>query len=151
MADRRLLAMAIAAGILFSGGAGAEGVYKWVDEKGQVHFGGTPPAGRKSEKHNTPPSTSEPAQAAPASTWQEQLHVSNERRQLARDKEQATAKRQQENEQRCLTAQRALDTLNRERPLYRVNSQGEREYMDDGQRQASRDAANERVATYCRN
>ncbi len=151
MTDRWLLAAAIFAGMLFSGAAGAEGVYKWVDDQGHVHFGGEPPAGKKAEKLNTQSSAATPASPTQGGSWQEQLQLSNERRQLAREKEQDAAKRQQENNQRCLAARNAIDTLNRDRPIYRVNSQGEREYIDDGQRQAARESANQRVATYCRN
>lgn len=134
---------------LAAGSAGAE-VFKWVDEQGRVHFGGTPPAGRKAEKLNVQSSPVPAAAGTSAKTWQEQLQLSNERRQLARDKEQAAAKSRAADEQRCLEAQRALDTLNRQRPIYRVDSQGQREYMDDAQRQASYDAVNQRIQTYCR-
>lgn len=136
---------------LITGPVGAEGVYKWVDGNGQVHFASTPPAGKKADKLSMPVAPAQPANAEGAKDWREQLQLSNQRRQSARDKEQEAAKRQQENDQRCLSAQRSLDTLGRQRPIYRVNDRGEREYLDDGQRQASRDAANERVATYCRN
>lgn len=35
--------------------AAAERTYKWVDEKGQVHYGGTPPPGIKAEQIAGPP------------------------------------------------------------------------------------------------
>lgn len=135
---------------LTTGQAGAEGVYKWLDEQGRPHFAGTPPAGKKADKLNIPAAPAEPA-AAGSKTWQEQLQLSNQRRQLARDKEQEAAKRQQDDERRCLAARRYVDTLNRQRPLYNVNDQGGRDYLDDGQRQAAREAAGQQVATYCRN
>ncbi len=147
MATRRLLPLAF---ILIVAPAAAEGVYKWVDAQGRTHFGSTPPPGQKTEQLNGQSAAPEAAPAQGNRSWQEQLDLSNQRRQQAREKEQASAKAEQDNQQRCLAARSALDTLDRERPIYRVNSQGEREYMEDGQRQAVREAANQRVATYCR-
>jgi hypothetical protein len=151
MTDRRWFAIAVLLGGLLSGGAGADNVYKWVDAQGHMHFGSAPPAGARAERLSTPPSEAQPAKPAAASSWQEQMHVSSERKQLAREKDQEAAKRQQDDYRRCLAARGALDTLNRERPIYRVNSAGEREYWDDSQRQSARDSANQRVATYCHN
>lgn len=136
--------------ITAGGDACAEGVYKWVDSEGRTHFGSAPPPGRKAERLQTPTTVTQPPEATPGRSWQEQLQLSNERRELARQKEQETAKREREDNQRCLAARRALDALNSERPLYRVNSQGEREFMEDAQRRANIDAANQRVAAYCR-
>ncbi len=149
MVTRRYLAAVPVALALLAGPAGAEGVYKWVDDQGRTHFGSTPPTGKKAEKLNAQ-SSAEPAASGSTGNWQQQLQLSNERRQLARDKVQESSKNQQEANQRCLAARNALDTLDRERPIYRVGGDGEREYMDDGQRQAVREAANQRVATYCR-
>lgn len=132
-----------------AGSACAEGVHKWVDAQGHVHFGDTPPVGQKTERVNV---SATPAQAAPAQgkDWQEQLQLSNQRRQQERDKEQAAAKRQRENDQRCIAARNVVDSLERGGARYRLNTQGEREYLDDNQRLAARDAAQQRVAAYCR-
>jgi hypothetical protein len=147
MVTRHLLPLAF---VLVVAPATAEGVYKWVDAQGHTHFGSTPPPGQKTEQLNSQSAAPEAAPAQGNRGWQEQLDLSNQRRQQARDKEQASAKSDQDNQQRCLAARSALDTLDRERPIYRVNNQGEREYMEDGQRQAIREAATQRVATYCR-
>jgi hypothetical protein len=147
----RLLRTAFPVILLFmAGSACAEGVHKWVDAQGRVHFGDTPPAGQKTERINVsaPPVQAEPTQAR---DWQEQLQLSNQRRQLEREKEQVAAKRQRENDQRCIAARNVVDSLERGGARYRINAQGEREYLDDNQRQATRDAARQRVAAYCQN
>lgn len=136
---------------LATGTASADGVYKWVDANGQAHFASTPPTGKKADKLNIQAAPADSAAPAGARTWQDQLQLSNQRRQLAREKEQEAAKRRYEDEQRCQSAQRNLDTLNRSRPIYSVNDQGAREYLEDSQRQAAREAASQRIATYCRN
>jgi hypothetical protein len=134
--------------VLLAGGACAEGVHKWKDAQGHVHFGDSPPVGQKTERVNV---NDTPAQTAPAQgkDWQEQLQLSNQRRQLEREKEQVAAKRQRENDQRCISARNVVDSLERGGARYRLNTQGEREYLDDSQRQAARDAAQQRVTAYC--
>lgn len=149
MGPRLTIGAAIAVLFFAATSAGAEGIYKWVDSQGRLHFGGTPPPGAKAQRLNTPP-TADPAPGEGAArTWQEQLELSGQRKQLAQEQEQKARQDRQEYERRCLEARQALDTLNRERPIYRNNVQGEREYIDDNQRQAAREAANQRVATYC--
>lgn len=147
MVTRHLLPLAFA---LIVAPASAEGVYKWVDAEGRTHFGSRPPPGQKTEQLNGQVG---PADAPPVQgnrSWQEQLDLSNQRRQQAREKEQAAAKTEQEDRQRCLAARSVLDSLDRGGARYRLNDQGEREYLDDAQRQGAREAAAQRVATYCR-
>lgn len=151
MADRRLLAASATILALFAAGASAQGVYKWVDDQGRKHFSSTPPAGGKATRLEIQPSTPEPVGQPRARTWQEQLQQSNERREQMQKAELESAGKQREQEQRCLAARRNLDVLKRERPVYRINSQGEREYLEDAHRQAAIDAAQQRVATDCRN
>lgn len=135
---------------LIAAPAGAEGVYKWVDAQGRTHFGGTPPPGQKTEPLHNQTATPQAAPAQGGRSWQEQLDLSNQRRQQAQEKEQASAKAEQENQQRCLAARRSLDSLQGGGARYRINDQGERDYLDDSQRQAALDTASQRVATYCR-
>jgi hypothetical protein len=147
MVIRHLLFLAL---VLIVAPAAAEGIYKWVDAQGRTHFGSAPPPGQKGEKLNGQTSTPEAAPAQGGRSWQEQLDLSNQRRQQTREKDQAAAQAERENQQRCQSARAALDSLERGGGRYRVSEQGEREYLDDSQRQAERDAAAQHVATYCR-
>ena len=150
VAVRRFWMMLAAMCVLVATHAAADGVYKWTDESGRVHFGSTPPPGKKAERLNTS-ATNTPVDASSAkpTTWQEQLDLSNQRRQAATEKEAETAKKRQQADQRCQQARYALDSLERGGARYRINDQGEREYLSDSERQAARDAAAERVRTYC--
>jgi hypothetical protein len=147
MVTRHLLPLVLA---LIVAPVAAEGVYKWVDAHGRTHFGSRPPPGQKTEELNSPAGTPGAAPAPGGRSWQEQLELSNQRRQQVREKEQATAKTDHENQQRCLAARNALDSLERGGARYYLNAQGEREYIDDVQRQSARDQAAQRVSTYCR-
>ncbi|MBU1237063.1 MAG: DUF4124 domain-containing protein [Gammaproteobacteria bacterium] len=154
MVIRRYWTLVPAALALLAGPAVAEGVYKWVDSQGHTHFGSAPPPGKNAKRLEVRSSTPDPDPDTSAQTsrgWREQLELSNQRRQQAREKEQEAAKQQGESAQRCAWARQTVDSLNRGGARYRLNAQGEREYLDDGQRQAALDSANQRVAQYCRN
>jgi hypothetical protein len=126
------------------------GVYKWVDAEGRTHFGSQPPPGGKAQKLDIRPSVPAPVDPPAAASWQDQLRRSGELRHQQQQEAAEQAKKARAAEQECQAARRALDLLGRERPVYRTNAQGEREYMEDDQRQAAMDAARQRAETACR-
>lgn len=145
------LAFFVAALLAAAASAAAEDIYKWTDDDGHVHFGSQPPAGAKARK--MAPAGSEPPPAAtpaPAPNWQQRLGQSNVRQLEKRKKEEQDESNRQQLNQRCAAAQQSLDTLTHGGGVYRVNAQGEREFLSDEQRQAAIAAANQRVAAYCR-
>jgi uncharacterized protein DUF4124 len=108
-------------------------IYKWVDDKGVTQYTTTPPPGGKAQTIKTAP-----APAAPATrTWQEQ-----EIEFRARQVERAEARHKQEQAQKdaawrraaCATAQQDLRALKEQRPVYRQDEKGKRQYLDDPQR-----------------
>jgi hypothetical protein len=90
-------------------------------------------AGEKLKAKSQPPldAASSPQRSR---SWQEQLQDSNERRYQEEKQQKEAQQKAQEAEQKCLRARNALDTLKREMPLYRVNKEGERDYMADEER-----------------
>ncbi|MBL8503398.1 MAG: DUF4124 domain-containing protein [Rhodocyclaceae bacterium] len=112
------------------------GLYKWIDEKGVVHYSDKPPAGKAGEKLKAKSQPPLDAASSPqrSRSWQEQLQDSNERRYQEEKQQKEAQQKAQEAEQKCLRARNALDTLKREMPLYRVNKEGERDYMADEER-----------------
>lgn len=148
----RRVAVILAAGLLMAGAVSAE-VYKWVDEQGRVHYGDARPADRAVETVRTPvrPSGEEVLRA------NSRLDALREREQAAqktRAEEERNAQRDaRETAQReasCREAKRQLHVLGLERPLYRFDDQGNRVYLDDGQRAAERAEAQRRVDEVCR-
>ena len=129
--------------------ADAEDVYKWVDSQGHKHFGATPPAGSKPQRVVIPPPSPDAALAPKPKSWQEQAHLSDQRKTLGRESAEQAARRQQEQEQRCRTALRNRDVLQLQRPVYSLNPHG-RQYIPDDQRQANLDQAEQQIAAYCR-
>ncbi len=128
------------------------GLYKWVDEKGVVHYSDTPPPGKAGGKLQVKPQPSpDNTQAAPRSrSWQEQLQDSNERRfqeeKLLKEQQQKT----REAEEKCQRARYALDSLKQERPLYRLDKEGERSFMEDEERRRLIAGWQQQANTYCR-
>ena len=112
------------------------GLYKWVDEKGVVHYSDKPPAGKAGEKLKAKSQPPLDAASSPqrSRSWQEQLQDSNERRfqeeKLLKEQQQKT----REAEEKCQRARYALDSLKQERPLYRVGKEGDRSYLEDEER-----------------
>jgi len=66
----------------------------------------------------------------PGRSWQEQLQDSNEHRFQEEKRQQEEQQRTRQAAEKCQRARHALDSLKRETPLYRVNKDGERTYME---------------------
>lgn len=139
----------VLAGSLLALDAHADGVYKWVDAQGQRHFGSTPPPGVRAESVATRSEPAAPA-AATGQDWREQVSLSNQRKQQEKEQANKAQKQQAEQARRCRSARQALDSLQRGGARYRLNAQGEREYLSDNERDAERDEAAEYIAANCR-
>jgi hypothetical protein len=128
------------------------GLYKWVDEKGVVHYSDAPPPGKAGEKLKAKPQPPlDSTQAAPRSrSWQEQLQDSNERRFQDEKKQKEAQQKAGEAEEKCRRARSALDSLKRERPLYRVDKEGERTFMEDEERRRLIDGWQQQTDAHCR-
>ena len=126
-------------------------VYKWVDANGKTHYGDKPTdAGTAEQMKIAPPPPARPASAQSAPSWQGLQQEAERRRALdefQKDAQQAPSG--PSDEQRCAAARRTQDTFNG-RPVYRVNQQGERVYIEDAERAQIEKRANEAVAKYCK-
>jgi len=126
-------------------------VYKWVDEKGGIHYGERPPQGTKSmpveqRLANPGPASGESAQP----DWKEQDLEFRKRRIQA---EQAAAKDQQLDDaqrQACKQVRDQLAQLNAARRVYRLDETGERVFQSDEERDASRVRLEQQVLERCR-
>ena len=151
--DRGLALLLCACGMIAAHAAfAADGLYKWVDEKGVVHYSDTPPAGKAAKKIVAEPQPLlDNTQAPPHSrSWQEQLQESNERRFREEKGRQAREKKAEEAEGKCRQARSALDSLKQERPLYRMSKDGERIYMEDDERSRFAEKWQKQADTHCR-
>jgi phage pi2 protein 07 len=119
----------------------AEGVYKWVEKDGTVHYSDMPPSKANATKLRTaataapPPADAKEKEARPSSTNYVDQDVEFRKRRAAADE---AAKKQQEKQQQadqqrqaCADSRGRLVTLQQGGRVYRSNEKGERVYFND--------------------
>ncbi|MDK9723890.1 MAG: DUF4124 domain-containing protein [Sterolibacteriaceae bacterium MAG5] len=137
--------------LMFLAAGAAAQAYKWTDAQGKVHFSDSPPPDRKADKLSIKPAVPEnPEAVARSRDWKSQLEESRVRQHQEQKREAAEQNKRQAAENRCQSARRSLDTLKRERPVYRFNKDGQKEYLEDKDRAAEVQRAQDRVDANCR-
>lgn len=152
--------------------AAAAPIYRWVDDKGQVHYTDQPPPGVEStpvEIDSAPdPDALEPDERL--SDTVEESQRRRQRRAAEKQKEDAAERAQQSQRavlgQQCLQARTQLAILQEQLPIYRDDEgqlrvqwgrrmfddyQGERTYLDDTERASEVGQARENINATCRN
>ena len=130
----------------------AGAVYKWVDEKGVTHYTEEPPPDAKATKIET--RTVGPGGTTGATEDWKQKELERRKERLDRDHAEDYAKRKSEHDaavhaNRCAQARRSLATLERARPVYRINERGEKVYLEDQDRPRQVEQARAQVETAC--
>lgn len=133
-------------------------IYKWVDENGVTHYSEKPPSGKKTEQvpiQNKPAVPAAPVSqgASGLSTWQEK-EADFQRRRVEQDVQrkkqdavdQATTAERSRN---CIEARETLHALDQQRRIYRLNEKGERVYIDDKEREQTREQMRQLVEQHC--
>ncbi len=133
-------------------------VYKWVDPDGTVHYSDQPPSGATQEetlniRSGAATSSGTGAQKAPGpKTYIEQdsefrkRQVEAEEKAKKEEKALADAKERQQN---CERAQASLRALQSGVRTTRINDKGEREFLDDSQRQQEMAVAQKTADSWC--
>ncbi len=132
----------------------ADGIYKWVDEKGVTHYGEAPPDDDKGKKATKMDIKTNPAPISSGNVdWkakelesrtQNVQKVQEERAQAAKDAEEAKQRKAQ-----CQAAMRQLNLYSQQVPVYNINDKGERVYVEDADRQRRMDDARDTMRKYC--
>ena len=151
LAIGRALALACAFAAL---GAGAQTMYKWVDEKGVTHFSEQPPADAKSEKKATKvtPKVTPPSSggAYDPNAWKAKEAEAKKRSVDRGQQEQAEAKDAAQRAETCNRARSRLSFLQNTHVIYRDNPDGSRTFMEDKQRDAEVAKARQVADEACR-
>jgi hypothetical protein len=125
-------------------------MYKWVDEKGVTHYSETPPPDGAKGASKIEVKTPTPDRA-PTDNWREREAQAKERRaKQGVEDEQARMKEESQRGNNCRRAQRQADTMTHPGGVYRLNEKGERVFMEDKERAAKFDEAQQDIARYCR-
>lgn len=120
-------------------------VYKWVDEKGRVHYGEKPPAGSKPSAVKPPSAPSAPAKAQDLQSQETEFR----RRQVKKGEDEAKEARDTANlKARCDNAKENL-AITEQAALFR-REKGERVFLSDAEQQAEVKNRRAAVAKYCR-
>jgi len=125
-------------------------VYRWVDERGQMHFGDQ---AREADTHAIKPHSRPPTQGNQQQRMQKTRKLLNayqiERQQLREQKEKQ--KKQAEKQKRdCIQARDNLRQYTDYGNIYRLGEDGKREYLSEKERAALVQRSREAVARLCR-
>lgn len=138
--------------VVLSTAAAAE-VYRWTDAKGQVHYGQRPPHGQDARRMELPAGNAapggEPDAAARREHRQRVLDDFEYRRQRKREEAARLEQQQAEKAAECQRLQRQWRRLTHAGPIYYRRPGGEREYIDDREREAQKDALRPRYRDAC--
>ena len=148
-----------ALGCLISQSLPAQQVYKWVDEKGKVHFSDRP-MNQNAETitikqqprisgGNGPKST---GHASGTTSTEKILNAYSQRREL----KQQQLEQQKAEQQKLAAQQKKCDQLRNHlvrsegRRLYNLNDKGEKVYLSDAEKEASRNKLQSDLNRHCR-
>jgi CMP-N-acetylneuraminic acid synthetase len=142
---KRLTALILACA--FAPLAGAQ-LYKYVDKDGKTVYSDQPPLNTDSKQIAAP---SAPAAASKSflERDKELEKTRTENREKAKKSEE-TAKRGQEDQERCMQARTILQTYTDGGRIYKYNDKGERTFMEDNELDAARDKARRDVDEACK-
>ena len=124
-------------------------VYRWVDEKGQVHYSQTPPKSGKSQA--VAPSASPAGEGNAGVSAISEYAQQGDKARTRQDQERAKAAQDKERQvARCKSARSQAAFHQQDGVLYSVDENGERRFYNDSERAAKRAEADAQVARECR-
>jgi hypothetical protein len=135
-------------------GAGAQTMYKWVDEKGTTHFSQHPPPDATTEKKasKVTPKVQQPSGGAAydPNAWKGKDAEARKRQIERGQQEQASAEDTAKRAQVCDRARSRLAFLQNTHIIYRDNPDGSRTFLEDKQRDAEIAKARQVADEACR-
>lgn len=137
--------------LLAIGGPAAAGMYKWVDEQGNVQYSQQPPAGRQAESIKAPPPPSSSADEETARLKQ-QMEGFDERqgdRAKAAAEQQQSADVEAQRKANCEMARTNLQTLT-SRGQISIKEGDEYRRLSEEERQAKIAEAQKQVDEFCK-
>ncbi len=130
------------------------GVYKWVDENGKVHYGDSPQASQPTVEMNVEVATPEPSFSEDLLSREEKrerllqsMEEDRLEKQEKRDKQKAE---NEKNRQKCNQYRDRMRHYERANALYKLDRDGNRVYMSDGERASATKSLRAKINKYCR-
>ena len=138
--------------LLLAGAASAE-VYRWTDDKGEVHYSDRPAAAAEAtrvEIHSK--SAAESSAGKPQGYADRELEF--RKRQLDKEKQEKkqgeAAAEQEQKQQNCATARNNLRTLQESGRVVSYDEKGERRFMGDSERETAIAKASKDAEQWCK-
>jgi hypothetical protein len=137
---------------LFSCFTHATGIYKWVDARGNVHYGDKPAVETveklnfKAQGSGAPP----PNEAERRARQRRLLNVFQEEREAARSRAQKEKQRKARAQRNCNLARDRLRNLRHAAYLYDLDKQGNRVILSDQKREQAISDTQAAVTRWCR-
>lgn len=131
-------------------GSLGEGIYKWTDAQGRLHFGDRPPGEASSATIAPPAPSTAPAEAERAARQQRLLDMYRDERLEKAEREAKQKADEEDRRRRCAHARDRLDRYERSPRIYDPQPNGERRYLSDGERDAEIRTARNEVARLCK-
>lgn len=130
------------------------GVYKWVDENGKVHYGDSPQATQPTVEMNVEETTPEPSFSEDLLSREEKrerllqsMEEDRLEKQEKRDKQKAE---NEKNRQKCNRYRDRMRHYERANALYKLDKDGNRVYISDGERASATKSLRAKINKYCR-
>ena len=132
--------------------AGAEGIYKWTDAQGRVHFGDRPPGEGRSAPI-TPPTAPVESSASDTDRAERRQRLLDMYRDERLEKQEREAKQKADEEdrrRRCAQARDRLARYEQSGRVYEPLPSGERRYLSDGEVDAEIRTTRNEIARWCK-
>ena len=153
MKAKKTLAALVVMAVTAGSGAMANEIYKWTDEDGTVHYGDRPTGDVTEERvaltYRRTTSASVERQVQAMADYGAAREEANAARSDAAQQAAEAKAEEEARKQRCEKYRAQLETMLQARRLYREDENGERDYLDDQQRQEARTKAEELIAENC--
>lgn len=126
-----------------------DGMYRWVDEQGRVHYGQVPPSGVQAEQMRR---ASPPADQAAQERLQRETGVREERQQQARSEEETQAQDEANRRMRqenCERARNNLDALTSRGGRVTLRDGDQYRMLEEEERQTMIERARNQIREFC--
>jgi hypothetical protein len=127
------------------------GLYKWVDEEGNVHFGDQPPEPQIAQSIDIKPAPK--ADPLYSERLRKQQNFLEQRQEDREERQKTEAKQKQQRNEEQQLCQKAKNELTRFEPrgrIYVPRPDGNHYYMDDNEKQAYLTELRRKVKMYCK-
>jgi len=128
----------------------ADGIYKWTDSDGRIHYGDHPATGTSSKNLKLRPTPlTDPQQAQHARKRDKLLRIMEEERSQKKALQEQQKQQHEKQLQACKNARKRLYEYEHASYLYHQNQEGKHVILSDEEHSKALDEANKAVARSC--